>query len=142
MSLIKANGLKASDGDISFPTIPAGQYTCRVTKCEDRMTKADAKNPNCNMWNFTCRVQSEDEETAKCSVFNCVLLPHPDMSPDTYQFCTNNIKHFMLACAVECDGDEVDSSDFIGQEFLGIIIQKTYQGKERNELSDTLPLVD
>ena len=140
MSLIKANGLKDSDGDISFPTLPAGEYTCRVTKCEDKQTKPDSKNPNCTMWNFTCRVQSEDAEEQKVTLFHRILLPAESMAPDTYQFCVNAVKHFMIACDVECEGDEVDSADFIGCEFRAMVIEKVYEGKKRNEIKDTLSL--
>lgn len=140
MSLIKANGLKDSNGDTSFPVLPAGEYTCRVTKCEDQKTKPDSKNPNCTMWNFHCQVQSENEDHQGQKLFQRVLLPSENMSPDTYQFCVNNLKHFAMACGIDVNSDEIDSQDFIGSEFKALVIVKTYEGKERNEIKDALPI--
>ena len=148
MSLINAKGLQDADGDTSFPTIPAGKYRFRVTKVEDKVTKSleenpDAKYPSCASWSFTCRVQSDDEAEAKVTLFNYCILPHTDMAPDQYQWCLNNLKHFMLACAVESEGDEIDSADFMGCEFDGMVIERTgTDGKPRNELKDTMPVED
>jgi hypothetical protein len=53
--------------------------------------------------------------------------------------CVDRIKHFAIACGLSVN-DEIDSEDFISCEFNAVVICKTHEGTERNEVKDQLPI--
>lgn len=139
MSIIKPKGLAESKGDVSYKVIPAGIYPVRITKVEDQYTKEDSKYPKSLMWNFHCKVQSDDADVNGHPLFVRLLLPNEDMPSDVYQMCVDRLKHFSIACGLNVT-EEVDSEDFISCEFNAVVTTKTYQGTERNDVKDQLPL--
>ena len=67
------------------------------------------------------------------------------MDADQQRMKAAELKRFCLAVGVDSDGDEFESDDMYGQDFLAVVGIETqtegkYAGKEQNRLTDFLPL--
>ena len=141
MTAVILPGLKDSDG-VVFKTIPAGQYPARITKIETKTTSENAKKyKGVPYWNFTARV-IEGNEGEGSQHFFMAMLPAEEMDKSDQQRNVDQIKHYAIAAGLDIENDELDSQDFIGQEVLLVITEKTVEGVKKNEVKEVLPIQD
>lgn len=145
MTVANFPGLEDSSGEV-FPSDPAGRYPCRITNVTTKVTKAKEADgdkpakPSRPYWNFEA-VVIEGEDLAEHKFFFMGSLPHESMTPEEMQRSTDQMRHYIDACGIPPDkSGDLDSSDFIGMECVIVNVPKTYQGKDRNNTSDVLPM--
>ena len=140
MSVASFKGLKESDGEV-FKARPAGNYPCRITDVEEKVSKLKEGGGGGNpYWNFKAKVlEGNDEEGAVFYFMNSV--PYEGMTDEQHQRAVDGMRHIVDACGME-PTEDVDSSDFISEELALVVTIGTNKqtGKEQNRVSDQLPM--
>lgn len=139
MSIFKFDGVAESDG-VVFPSLPAGQYDCRVTKVEERMTSPQAeKYPQHPYLNFSAIVK-EGQEGEGQKLFFMVMSPE-GMDGEDKRKSIAKMKHLLDACQMDVPEDgNIESQDFVSQELRLVVIQSNRGGQAGNEVTDFLPI--
>ena len=137
-----AKGLSESDG-VVFQTAPAGKYQARVTKVEDKTSKAGGKNPPSPMVKVDFRLQDDDPVIAAMSVTQYMMLPYaPWMDEEANRKQLASMARMYTALGLTLEDDEYDTDDWMGEECTLVVTQKEYpagSGTMVNNISDVLP---
>jgi hypothetical protein len=142
---VRIPGLKDSDGEV-FKSIPAGSYTVRIIKTEEKKTGERSKNPGSPGINIVVKVcDSEDYEDHMLSLF--LMLPSENMDSGELDKCVAKIKRLMIACGLEdqIDDDDLDFDDLHDEKFKAIVTAKANPdnpNKFNNFIQDFMPLDD
>lgn len=140
MAIVKVEGLGGATGEV-FSPIPAGMYKLRITNVSEVATGPKSKNPGSPMLKIECVVDASEEHGAGRKLFMNIMLPTPAMELDQRTMSINRIKRLQIACGIASDGDEFDTTDFMGQSFKGVVTISENNGQKQNQITDQLPIL-
>lgn len=119
MARFQVGGLGQDEGKKREP-FPAGKYEMSIASLEETTVKDEkSKNFNAPMLKFKCVVVGGDHD-GRIVYHNLVMPPELCVTAEDLDKRAR-LKRFGNACGVDMSKDGFDTSDFMGQKFLGVI---------------------
>jgi len=128
---IEAPGLDAESGE-GFVAIPAGRYSTRITNAE--LTTAKDGESQYIAWELEIfghtPGEGDDDFNGRKLFVNTSLK----------QKALWNLKRLLVTAGVPSDGDSFSTEDALGLEMDVQVGIREFEGRERNEVQDYLPV--